>query len=156
MTLAPGKKTWGIEGPWNRDLDTDLTRLADVFQISFLVSLIEQWELESFRMLDLFPKARALGMETAHVQIKDGGVPKDHAAITALVTRIVTAARDGKNVLVHCRGGVGRTGLVVAACLIETGHDADAAIALVRAARKDTVERGRQERWLTEHMKHVR
>ncbi len=151
MTLAPGKKTWGIDGPWNRDLDTDLARLADAFQISLLACLIEQWELESFRMLDLFTKAHALGMETTHVPIKDGGVPRDRAAITALVSRILTTARDGRNVLVHCRGGVGRTGLVVAACLIETGRDADTAIALVRAARKDTVEPGRQERWLAEH-----
>ena len=155
MTLAPGKKTWGIEGPWNRDLDTDLSRLVDVFQISLLVCLLEEWELESFHMGKLFPKAHALGMETLHVAIKDGGVPRERAPIVALVTHILTTLRGGRNVLVHCRGGVGRTGLVVAACLIETGRDADAAIALVRAARKDTVEPGRQERWLREHARAI-
>jgi protein-tyrosine phosphatase len=153
MTLAPGKKTFGLNGPWNRDLDADLARLVDPFRISLLVCLIEDWELESFQMKPLFSKARALGMETEHLPIRDGGVPKDGDAIRALVSRILDATRAGKNVLVHCRGGVGRTGVVVASCLIELGHDPSEAISLVRAARKDTVEPGRQERWLAEHAK---
>ncbi len=49
--------------------------------------------------------------------------------------------RQGKNVVVHCRGGLGRTGTVAACVLVALGnHSADEAIGAVRAARNGTVQ----------------
>lgn len=45
------------------------------------------------------------------------------------------AVADGQGVVVHCRGGTGRTGTVVACALRLLGRSADEAIAIVRAKR---------------------
>ena len=42
---------------------------------------------------------------------------------------------DGKNILVHCRQGIGRTGLVAACLLVKNGMSPGAAVDLVSAAR---------------------
>ncbi|PZV21910.1 MAG: hypothetical protein DCF21_01395 [Leptolyngbya sp.] len=51
---------------------------------------------------------------------------------TALVDRILVATAAGETVAVHCRGGTGRTGTVVAACLVKLGYSAEDAIAAVQ------------------------
>ncbi len=54
--------------------------------------------------------------------------------------RTLERLRAGKSVVIHCRGGLGRTGLLAAACLRALGVDAERAIAIVRAARPGTIE----------------
>jgi len=48
-------------------------------------------------------------------------------------------------VMVHCRGGFGRTGTVAARLLVERGLDPAAAMALVRHTRPGSIETSEQE-----------
>ncbi|MCX7144513.1 MAG: hypothetical protein NT123_26490, partial [Proteobacteria bacterium] len=50
--------------------------------------------------------------------------------------------------LLHCKGGLGRTGTVAAKLLIEFGYSADEAIDIVRNARADTIDTGQQESYV--------
>jgi protein-tyrosine phosphatase len=54
---------------------------------------------------------------------------------------------DGK-VLAHCKGGLGRAGMVAARLLVERGVSPDEAIASVRRVRPGAIETGLQERYL--------
>ena len=54
---------------------------------------------------------------------------------------------SGENILIHCPGGVGRSGMVAARLLCESGDDAETAIARVRAARPGAIETLEQEQW---------
>jgi ADP-ribosyl-[dinitrogen reductase] hydrolase len=57
---------------------------------------------------------------------------------------------DASNIVVHCRGGIGRAGMVAARLLVELGDAPDVATAKVRAARHPkAVETLEQERWAT-------
>jgi ADP-ribosyl-[dinitrogen reductase] hydrolase len=47
--------------------------------------------------------------------------------------------------VIHCKGGLGRTGVVAARLLIELGETPNAALARVRAARPGAVETPEQE-----------
>jgi ADP-ribosyl-[dinitrogen reductase] hydrolase len=47
--------------------------------------------------------------------------------------------------LIHCRGGLGYTGMIAARLLVELGMDAHDAIAAVRRVRPGAIETGAQE-----------
>lgn len=143
LTIAPGKK----DGSWDRDLGADLARLRDEYGCGVLVSLLEAHEYEMLEIADLFQRARALGIRTVHFPIEDAGAPPRDAmaGFGELVAEIVAVARAGETVVIHCRGGLGRTGTVAAACLVARGHKADDAIARVRAVRPGAIETRAQE-----------
>jgi len=71
-----------------------------------------------------------------------------HREFARLIERILVAARAGQTVVIHCRGGLGRSGTVAAACLVALGHQPADAIELVRSARPGAVESTSQERWV--------
>ncbi|WP_425473767.1 protein-tyrosine phosphatase family protein [Rudaeicoccus suwonensis] len=61
--------------------------------------------------------------------LRGGSEPRNPAAEGAEVARAVSAVseliRKGHGVVVHCRMGVGRTGLVLGAFLVANGHHPD-------------------------------
>jgi hypothetical protein len=148
MTLAPGKKGAGLDGPWDRDLTVDLTCLRDTFGAKHVVTLMELDEMHDLGIADLRERGEALGLEMIHESIVDGGVPASVDVMVALVERILASARSGETVVIHCKGGLGRTGTAAACCLVALGYEAARAIAIVRAARPGTVERAKQERFI--------
>jgi protein-tyrosine phosphatase len=145
LTIAPGKRDHF--GLWDRDLELDLVRLRDHYRVSLLVTLLEQHELEMLRIPKLLARAQALGLETEWFPFADGDVPADEPGLAALDGRILAAMRAGHTVVVHCRGGIGRSGLVAASCLMTLGRTPDEAIGVVRTARQGAIE-PRQAAWL--------
>ena len=55
---------------------------------------------------------------------------------------------EGRRILLHCRGGLGRTGTIAARLLIELGMEPGAAVTAVRAARAGTLETRSQEAYV--------
>lgn len=54
----------------------------------------------------------------------------------------------GERLLVHCKGGLGRTGVVAAMLLVGRGVDVEEAIGAVRAARPGAIENEAQENYV--------
>ena len=52
-----------------------------------------------------------------------------------LITELRKDLQDGKHVLVHCRGGVGRTGLICSCVMVTTGLNVPDAISIVSDKR---------------------
>ena len=148
MTFAPGMRTPGRHGRWERDLETDLRVLREEYGADVLVSVLEEHEYGGYGIPELFERDRVGGIEVLRFAIEDMNVPKEAEAeeYEELIRGIVEHMRDGKNVVVHCRGGLGRTGTVAACVLVALGdHSADEAIDAVRAARRGTVQTEGQE-----------
>ena len=82
--------------------------------------------------------------------IRDAGVPDASSEKAWLTTG--NEARDilrrGGRVLLHCRAGLGRTGMIAARLLVEFGSMPENAIAAVRQARAGTIETHAQERYV--------
>jgi len=136
MTLAPGVKDLN----WDRDAAKDLRRLKEAFGADVLVSLMEDFEYERYGMggrEGFFESAREAGLKVRHFPILDVDVPRPEQdeEYAEYIGDIIGDLREGKTVIVHCRGGIGRTGTVAASVLVGLGHEPDEAIRIVREAR---------------------
>ena len=149
MTLCPGKiQQDGLTGAWARDLGRDLDAI-EAWGATMVVTLMQPHELEAFRVADL-PRAAAGRMKHLLLPIPDGGVPDGRweTAWEQTGPGIRETLRRGEKVLVHCLGGLGRTGLVAARLLVEFGMAPGKAIRAVRAARPGTIETQQQEAYV--------
>jgi ADP-ribosyl-[dinitrogen reductase] hydrolase len=149
MTLCPGKRQpEAITGPWERGLADDFAVITQ-FAARHLVTLMETHELLAAQVPPetLAAAARASDMTWHHWPIADFTTPDE--AFERLWRAEARALRDtladGRRVLVHCRGGRGRSGLVAARFLIELGMAAPDAISAVRAAQPMAMETTAQE-----------
>ena len=149
VTLCPGKKyPWGLAGNWERDLDLDLDRISR-WGATAVVSLITREEIRDLEVQDLSRAVADRHMEWWHLPIPDGQPPgpEFEKAWVHAGAAIRDRLRLGFDVLVHCKGGLGRAGTVAARLLVEFGERPDAAIRRVRDARsKNALETRDQER----------
>lgn len=88
-----------------------------------------------------------------HHAIQDFGVPDAsfEAAWPVLATALSAALHDGQRVLAHCRGGCGRSGMVVMALMVRFGRAPKAALAELRLRRPCAVETEAQAFWAATH-----
>jgi protein-tyrosine phosphatase len=148
MTFAPGMWAGSIRGRWERNLAADMRALEQGHGTDVLVSLMEDHEYRGYRIPELLERDRFGNIEILRFVIEDMGVPREAESegFEAFVRDVVQRLEEGQNVVVHCRGGLGRTGTLAACVLVALGrHTADEAIAAVREARKGTVQTKEQE-----------
>lgn len=150
MTICPGKKGPSIYGaPWDRDLTLDL-EVVRAWPTGLVITLMEAWELEELRVGDLGLEVARAGMEWLHLPIPDSRAPD--AGFHELWGRSGPQVRDilrgGGRVLIHCRGGLGRTGTLAAQLLVEFGEQPEEAIRAVRRARRGAIETAAQEEYV--------
>jgi protein-tyrosine phosphatase len=107
------------------------------------------------RDLDLGNEAtevRAQGMSFASFPIPDREIPRSEAKLAEVLENAIEDLSAGKNLLVHCRQGIGRSGLVAACLLVKKGMTPGAAVESVSAARGIPVpETSEQRDWIDHH-----
>jgi hypothetical protein len=143
LTIAPGKA--GMGPGWDRQLDDDLSRLRDHYRARVLVTLLEASEMTRLGIPDLLSRAGSTGMETLWHPIPDLGVPDSMERTAELVHAILGRLAARHVVVIHCLGGLGRSGTIAACCVAARGAGAGAAIEMVRAARPGAVQNEAQE-----------
>ena len=134
MTFCPGKKQRGaMTGDWCRDLALDF-EVIQAWGATVIVNLIEDHEMVALNVQDTVQHVPA-GIQYVRLPIPDFGV---------LLGRL----RRGESILLHCKGGLGRTGMIAARILAELGRSPDDAIKAVRQARAGAIETGEQEAYV--------
>jgi protein-tyrosine phosphatase len=117
--------------------------------IDVIVSLLEEDEAAQLDLADEAKAAEANGIRFLALPIPDRGVPASATATASLIAAILEALEEGKNVAVHCRQGLGRSGLISAGVLVSSGLDPEQSIAVVSSARRQTVpETPDQRSWI--------
>lgn len=147
MTFAPGMWAPNTHGRWERNLAADLKALRTEHGTDALVSLMEKSEYNDYRIPELLEADEIQGIEILRFAIQGVGVPEETETgqYEALVSGIAGRVERGQRVVIHCRGGLGRTGTVAACVLVVLGeHTAGEAIDAVRAAREGTIQNGEQ------------
>lgn len=149
-----------VEGPWPGKvalaarprggdwLEDEMTawRNAGVDEVLSLLTLEEERDLE---LQNEAREVKKHGMKFVSFPIRDRKVPSSQAKLVAALENLDADLSTGKNVVIHCRQGIGRTGLVAACLLVTKGISSGAAISTVSAARGNAVpETEEQRRWI--------
>ena len=149
MTFAPGKVCRSVQGyQWQRHLEQDMDRLQHTYGVTTIVCLIEAHEFPEMQIERLREQSVTRGMHFIGFPIADVSIPPDVEPFFHLIVDICRRLAAGETVLIHCKGGLGRTGIVAAACLMLLGMPAAEAVVLVRQVRPGTIETPQQERFV--------
>ena len=150
LTFCPGKtQPDAMTGAWDRCLDTDTAALA-AWGAAAVVTLVERRELDSLGVADLGGAVRAAGMDWLHLPIVDVSTPDRafEAAWASVGPGLRDRVRSGFGVVVHCKGGLGRAGLVASRLLVDLSWEPAEALAAVRKVRPGAVQTAAQERYV--------
>lgn len=138
MTILPGRRDWG------RDLAEDLDAMREE-GVSRVLALVTQDELVRYGVPGLIAEYGRRGIECRWLPVLDQGVPTI-AAMRDAVDWIEGCVNAGEAVLIHCVGGLGRTG-AAAACYLarHRGLSAAEAVAAVRRSRSGRAVESREQ-----------
>jgi len=118
-------------------------------EVHAVLSLLTPEEERDLDLRDEASEARRLGLDFYSFPIADRQVPKSEAKLGEVLDKINNNLSAGRNVLIHCRQGVGRSGLVAACLLVKNGMSPGAAVEAVSAARGVSVpETAEQREWI--------
>lgn len=130
------------------DYFTDLGHICD-WKPGLVISLTLPEEMELAGAAGLGQDVQRAASRWAHLPISDFGTPGhevrsrwpevSHTARRALV--------GGGRVLIHCKGGCGRSGMAALRLMIECGESPEAALTRLRAVRPCAVETEAQLEW---------
>jgi protein-tyrosine phosphatase/nicotinamidase-related amidase len=146
MTILPGRK----DRKRNLDSDISVIRKQDIKKV---ICLISPDEFTSYGVPDLLEKYKANGLNVKHVSIVDQGIPTAEE-VKQLTSEINTSVTNKEKILIHCVGGLGRTGLL-AACYLKEYRKLSAAdsIKKVREARSPrAIESEAQENFVEQYV----
>jgi len=134
----------------------DHLTLMDRVDATTVVCLNEMYELDD-RYPDYTAWLRAnLGTQAVHHPIPDMHAPTVHD-LHRLVDDIHSRLAAGEVIIVHCAGGIGRSGTVAVAVLLRAGVPLDDALTIVRSNRPMAgPEVGAQQDVLREFAQHQR
>lgn len=150
ITFCPGKKQpHSSTGHWDRDLGIDLDTIQ-AWGAKLVLTLVEQEELNDLQVAALGEDVERRHMMWRHMPIVDVSTPTEVFETRWAVEGegIRALLRGGFDVVVHCKGGLGRAGIIAARLLIEFGMAAQDAIAAVRQVRPGAIETRGQELYL--------
>lgn len=120
--------------------------------INCIVSLLETQEAKELGLADEQTLAKQHQIEFVSVPVADLQLPQSEQEFALQSKRIHKSISEGKNTLVHCRSGVGRTGMLCAAILAHSGCSVKEVITKISTQRgmqvPDTPE---QLQWLTQN-----
>lgn len=149
-----------VEGPWPGRLaisarprggdwlDDEISEWFR-FGIKTTVSLLTRDEEQELDLQREAQQARRQGVKFLSLPIPDRQVPRSESEVSGLLEEVDADLSAGKNVLVHCRQGIGRSGLIAACLLTTKGFSAGGALEKVIAARGRPVpDTDEQERWI--------
>jgi len=156
-----------IEGPWPGQLaiiarprggewlDGELHALKEA-DFDVVLSLLTSEESEELGLTQEPQLSTKQGLEFLSFPIPDLGVPASATATRAFLNRLLNALRAGKRIAIHCRQGIGRSGLIATSLLVLEAIDPFTAFRRVSAARNlEVPETTEQREWVMELSHHV-
>ncbi len=118
--------------------------------VDVLISLLTPPEQTELGLDNEADACRRTGIQYMNFAIPDRDVPDSRRDFAALLADVTAALNSGKRVGAHCRAGIGRSSLLIAALLCHQGMPPDEAFSKISEARGLTVpDTPDQVTWLT-------
>ena len=133
-------------GDWLEDEISALKQLG----VDAVVSLLESHEIAD---LDIGDEARLCHEQNINFlafPIVDRSIPLSLPDFSQFARKVASLLRENKSMVVHCRQGVGRAGLLAACVLIINGVSADEALANISQARGCVVPETEEQKTFVE------
>ena len=129
-------------------LADDIDRLLNL-PVGAVLTLTPLHELGQAGAADLPGLLAQRGVAWHYLPIADFGapLPAQDADWRALSAQLHARLDRGETIAIHCRAGMGRTGMIALRLMCERGEDPQQALARLRACRPGTVERAAQFDW---------
>jgi protein-tyrosine phosphatase len=141
-----------VSGEWIEDEFLGLSRLG----IDKVVCLLEKFEQIELGLDSEAALCNQNGIEFFSFPIPDRGLANTIQAVT-FAKKLHDEICAGRHVVIHCRAGIGRTGIIAGVVLVMSGLSAVEALSSISEARgvqvPDTKE---QEDWLASILRTVR
>ena len=121
---------------------------------STIVTLVEDKEIEKLCDKKFFVrKIYSHNLKWIHIPIVDLKAPDHKFMDKWQITKVLLKndLMEGKNIILHCMGGKGRSGTIAAFLLIEFGENHKQAIDIVREKRKGAIETKEQEDFIASY-----
>ncbi len=109
-----------VSGEWIED---EFSMIANR-GITRIVSLLEQQEAIELGLGKEKLLAEKNAMEFISYPIPDRGLPVSVREYLEFTGRLYYEAANGQHIVVHCRAGIGRTGIIAAGILLHCGFEA--------------------------------
>ena len=149
-----------IEGPWLGNvavsprprggewLDDEVSAWSQA-GVDVVVSLLTHEETRELGLSDEGELCRRHSITFISFSIEDLSVPTSRSDALKLIRRLNLLLAEGHSLLIHCRGGIGRSGLIAASLLVSSGIKPEAALRQASDARGFSVpETAQQIKWV--------
>lgn len=158
---------YSIEGPWKGwfaivprprggEWLEDEVRAWREGGLDVIVSLLTPVEAVELGLTEEANTAQATDLEFLQFPISDYGVPTSTEDALALLEKLDKALREGKNVGIHCRQGIGRSATIASSLLVLRETDPDEALNRVASARGRSVpDTPEQRKWVTNFARYL-
>ena len=100
-----------------------------------VLSLLEPAEQRELGLAGEAAACESAGLEYESYPIPDRGLPESLEAFRSYTKALYHSIAGGNSTVVHCRAGIGRSGLVSAGVLLHAGFEAGEAFAYTSRAR---------------------
>jgi len=150
MSACPGIRMESAKrGNTQRNLKRDIAAYRE-WGATGVVTLNEAPELQEIGLGDLGEQLVAAGFWWRHLPIIDMNVP-DTAFENAWQVegqQLIGSLAAGERIIIHCLAGLGRTGMISARLLVDTGIAPERAVTEVRKVRPRAIQTTAQEEYV--------
>lgn len=141
LTMLPGRRDY------DRDLNEDIQALGKE-GVTHIISLITDNEYIFYGVENLLDEYKIAGFEVKCLPIIDQGVCTANE-ISSLINWITENLKIGAKIMIHCVGGLGRSGTVAGCYLKSSGYNSENAVKEVRRVRSPrAIETAVQEEFI--------
>ena len=145
---SPSGRLATAPAPSGSSLERDIWDLQQE-KVTTVVSLLTEDEAASIGLNGEAEAVRSAGMKFLSLPIPDFGILDAFDDASETISQVVDDLEEERTVVVHCRGGIGRSSTIAATALTQINVNPDEAMDLIADARRMKVpETPAQRMWV--------